>query len=197
MSLLRLAIGGTCGSLSKFLGNSATHSSYCISAAKFSNFSTQPPNSIKRDNEVDEEAEERDSFRPERAFPATKDRTVKVEADTSIRYMRSDAFKQTYGKHLVWQLYRRNHKGAFAPKRTRLDCIKNNEIATGSPCPICRDPHLILHHTNLALLHHFISKHSGEVGVVGYQTTFRIVVEPTLFQCISRFKSIVSGVDIR
>lgn len=165
MSLLRLAIGRTCGSLPKFVENSATQSSYCISAAKFSNFLTQQPNFGNKDNEEHEAEGERAKFRPRQAMPASKDRSVKIDVETSIRYLQSDAYKQTYGNHLVWHLYRRNHKGALAPKRTRRACIKQNEIKTGSPCPICRDPYLVLHHTNLALLRQFISPHSGEVGV--------------------------------
>lgn len=37
--------------------------------------------------------------------------------------MKHLAYKQTYGDNLVWKLYKRNHKGQIAPKKTRKTCI--------------------------------------------------------------------------
>lgn len=91
------------------------------------------------------------------------DRTKVIPVETSIKYLASEAYKATYGEHLVWEQYRRNHKGAFAPRKTRKTCIRQGIISTGNPCPICRDEYLVLDHRNLDLLHQFISPQSGEV----------------------------------
>ncbi|ENN76200.1 hypothetical protein HUJ04_002344 [Dendroctonus ponderosae] len=69
----------------------------------------------------------------------TKDRSQQVPLETSLRYLKSAAYKQTYGNQPVWVPYRRNHKGAIPPRHTRKTCIRNEEISTGNPCPICRD----------------------------------------------------------
>ncbi|KAL0121740.1 hypothetical protein PUN28_006899 [Cardiocondyla obscurior] len=95
--------------------------------------------------------------------------TPKVEArpvisvETSIEYMNSDAYKQTYGDEPVWKPYKRNHKGMFPPKKTRRTCIRGGNISTGNPCPICRDEYLVLDHRNIKLLDQFINKYNGEV----------------------------------
>ncbi|XP_021939941.1 28S ribosomal protein S18b, mitochondrial isoform X2 [Zootermopsis nevadensis] len=91
------------------------------------------------------------------------DSTTVVPAETSIRYLRSEAYKETYGNEPVWIQYRRNHKGAFPPLKTRKTCIRGGIISTGNPCPICRDEYLVLHHENVDLLNQFISPHTGEV----------------------------------
>ncbi|XP_037812832.1 28S ribosomal protein S18b, mitochondrial [Lucilia sericata] len=92
-----------------------------------------------------------------------KDRSRKIPVETSIRYLKSDAYKQTYGAQFVWEQYRRNHKGLFPPRKTRKTCIRKDTITTGNPCPICRDEYLVLDHRNIELLKQFISPHSGEV----------------------------------
>ncbi|XP_050361790.1 28S ribosomal protein S18b, mitochondrial [Nymphalis io] len=92
-----------------------------------------------------------------------KDRTKKVPVETSIRYLQSKAYKQTYGDNPVWFLYRRNHKGGVAPKHTRRSCVRNGVISTGNPCPICRDEYLILEPRNTKLLEQFISEYTGHI----------------------------------
>ncbi|KAM7354028.1 mitochondrial ribosomal protein S18B [Cochliomyia hominivorax] len=92
-----------------------------------------------------------------------KDRSKKIPVETSIRYLKSSAYKQTYGDRFVWEQYRRNHKGLFPPRKTRKTCIRKDIITTGNPCPICRDEYLVLDHRNIDLLKQFISPHSGEV----------------------------------
>jgi len=57
----------------------------------------------------------------------------------------------------------RNHKGMFAPRKTRKTCIRQGKISTGNPCPICRDEYLVLDYRNTELLQQFISPYSGEV----------------------------------
>ncbi|CAG0884927.1 unnamed protein product [Darwinula stevensoni] len=94
---------------------------------------------------------------------SSKDRTVQIPVETSMRYMTSEAYKETYGDHLVWQLYRRNFKGQFPPKRTRQTCIRKGVIATGNPCPICRDEYLVLDYRNIKLLHQFLCPHTGQI----------------------------------
>lgn len=85
-----------------------------------------------------------------------------VSVETSIKYMDSDAYKQTYGDNLVWKLYRRNHKGQIAPRKTRKTCIRGGVISAGNPCPICRDEYLVLDHRNVKLLEQFISEYNGD-----------------------------------
>lgn len=92
-----------------------------------------------------------------------KDRSKIIPVETSIEYLASEAYRTTYGNQLVWEQYRRNHKGLFAPRRTRKTCVRKGVVSTGSPCPICRDEYLILDHRNIDLLKQFISPYSGEV----------------------------------
>ncbi|XP_011568996.2 28S ribosomal protein S18b, mitochondrial [Plutella xylostella] len=106
------------------------------------------------------EGEEQDNAA---AVDPTKDRTKVIPLETSMKYMQSKAYNQTYGESPVWFLYRRNHKGGFAPRKTRKSCVRNGMISTGNPCPICRDEYLVLHHQNTNLLEQFISEHTGQV----------------------------------
>jgi len=91
------------------------------------------------------------------------DRTTVISVETSKKYLKSEAYKETYGNNPVWSQYRRNHKGAFPPRKTRKTCIRGGVISAGNPCPICRDEYLVLHHENMDLLNQFISPHTGEV----------------------------------
>ncbi|XP_063233984.1 small ribosomal subunit protein mS40 [Bacillus rossius redtenbacheri] len=93
----------------------------------------------------------------------SKDRTQIISVETSISYLKSKAYQETYGVDPVWRLYRRNHKGGIAPSKTRKTCIRQGIIATGNPCPICRDEYLVIDHTNVDLLKQFISPHTGEI----------------------------------
>lgn len=93
----------------------------------------------------------------------TIDRSEPVPVETSIRYLQSVAFQKTYEGHPVWFLYRRNHKGAIPPRKTRKTCIRGGKIATGNPCPICRDEYLVLHEENIELLKQFICPHTGSI----------------------------------
>lgn len=97
----------------------------------------------------------------EKAVGRPKRRSVDVH--TSMRYLQSKAYQITYGDSLVWQPYRRNHKGGTPPEKTRRTCIRAGAIATGNPCPICRDEYLILHPENVELLKQFISPYTGQV----------------------------------
>lgn len=92
-----------------------------------------------------------------------KDRTQEIPLETSLRYMKSAAYKKTYGEEPVWVLYRRNHKGSLAPKKTRRTCIRGGMISTGNPCPICRDEYLVLNEENITLLDQFICPHTGSI----------------------------------
>ncbi|XP_071450510.1 small ribosomal subunit protein mS40 [Hetaerina americana] len=99
----------------------------------------------------------------------TKDRSKVIPVETSIKYLQSSAYKETYGDDPVWLHYRRNYKGPYPPRHTRKTCIRQGEIATGNPCPICRDEYLVLDHKNVDLLKQFISPHNGEI--LGYNKT--------------------------
>ncbi|XP_063902100.1 small ribosomal subunit protein mS40 [Zophobas morio] len=93
----------------------------------------------------------------------TKDRTKQIPVETSIRYLQSAAYRQTYGDQPVWVLYRRNHKGSIPPKKTRKTCIRQGQISCGNPCPICRDEYLVLSESNVELLKQFICPHTGSI----------------------------------
>ncbi|XP_055600456.1 28S ribosomal protein S18b, mitochondrial [Uranotaenia lowii] len=98
-----------------------------------------------------------------------KDRTRIIPVETSIRYLTSQAYQQTYHGEPVWKQYRRNHKGLYPPSKTRKTCIRQGKISTGNPCPICRDEYLVLDHNNINLIKQFISEQTGKV--LSYQIT--------------------------
>ncbi|XP_030578712.1 28S ribosomal protein S18b, mitochondrial-like [Archocentrus centrarchus] len=77
-------------------------------------------------------------------------------------YLESEEYIERYGRNPVWAGYRRNHKGGIPPQKTRKTCIRGDKIC-GNPCPICRDPNIIIHHQNVKLLQQFISPHTGMV----------------------------------
>ncbi|XP_070702186.1 small ribosomal subunit protein mS40 [Pempheris klunzingeri] len=77
-------------------------------------------------------------------------------------YLDSEEYIERYGTSPVWLGYRRNHKGGIPPQKTRKTCIRGDKIC-GNPCPICRDPNVIIHHQNVKLLQQFISPHTGQV----------------------------------
>ncbi|XP_017479344.1 PREDICTED: 28S ribosomal protein S18b, mitochondrial [Rhagoletis zephyria] len=97
------------------------------------------------------------------ALKQKNDRTQVIPVETSIRYLQSSAYKETYGDQFVWEQYRRNHKGAIPPRKTRKTCVRKGVISTGNPCPICRDEYLALDHRNIELLRQFISPHTGKI----------------------------------
>jgi len=86
-----------------------------------------------------------------------------IDVATSIKYLQSKAYSITYGTAKVWEPYRRNHKGAIPPEKTRKNCMISGKVATGNPCPICRDEYLVLDPMNTELLKQFISPYTGEV----------------------------------
>ncbi|XP_018550987.1 28S ribosomal protein S18b, mitochondrial [Lates calcarifer] len=77
-------------------------------------------------------------------------------------YLESEEYIDRYGTSPVWAGYRRNHKGGIPPQKTRKTCIRGDQIC-GNPCPICRDPNVIIHHQNVKLLQQFISPYTGMV----------------------------------
>lgn len=100
-------------------------------------------------------------------FNINFDRRIKVDYRDSIKYMDSEAYKTTYQGHLVWKLYRRNHKLPFPAKNTRPNCINaEGFISTSYPCPICRDEYLVLHPENWKLLQQFIDPYTGRTFTV-------------------------------
>ncbi|KAK3525427.1 hypothetical protein QTP86_031559 [Hemibagrus guttatus] len=80
--------------------------------------------------------------------------------DTPWEYLESEEYIERYGSRPVWADYRRNHKGGIPPQKTRKTCIRGEKIC-GNPCPICRDPNIIIHYQNVNLLQQFISPHTG------------------------------------
>ncbi|KAK2578699.1 hypothetical protein KPH14_011666 [Odynerus spinipes] len=116
-----------------------------------------------------EEEEEAEGTANEIVVDPAKDRRQVIPVETSIRYMLSNAYKQTYGNDPVWKVYRRNHKGQLPPRKTRKTCVRGGIISTGNPCPICRDEYLVLDYRNVKLLEQFISEHTGEI--LSYEKT--------------------------
>ncbi|MEQ2249842.1 hypothetical protein ILYODFUR_033675, partial [Ilyodon furcidens] len=54
----------------------------------------------------------------------------------------------------------------------------------GNPCPVCRDPNIIIHHQNVKLLQQFISPHTG------------MVYDPTLTGvCMKQQKKLNEAID--
>ncbi|XP_045619141.1 small ribosomal subunit protein mS40 [Procambarus clarkii] len=99
----------------------------------------------------------------------TKDRSRVIPLETSLKYMKSEAYQTTYGSEPVWKKYRRNFKGGLPPRKTRKTCIRGKMISTGNPCPICRDEFLVLDYRNVNLLNQFIAEHTG--AIISYQKT--------------------------
>ncbi|KAF7490154.1 28S ribosomal protein S18b [Sarcoptes scabiei] len=93
----------------------------------------------------------------------TRDRRTPIDVETSIKYLNSEAFKETYQNYKVWEVFRRNFRGQYSPVVPRLSCLDEGFVKTSNPCPICRDRYLVLHYTNLQLLAHFISPQTGYV----------------------------------
>nr|XP_046274425.1 28S ribosomal protein S18b, mitochondrial [Scatophagus argus] len=77
-------------------------------------------------------------------------------------YLESEEYIERYGINPVWGGYKRNHKGGIPPQKTRKTCIRGSKIC-GNPCPICRDPNIIIHHQNVKLLEQFVNPHTGMV----------------------------------
>uniref|UniRef100_A0A3Q0RWK1 Small ribosomal subunit protein mS40 n=1 Tax=Amphilophus citrinellus TaxID=61819 RepID=A0A3Q0RWK1_AMPCI len=75
-------------------------------------------------------------------------------------YLESEEYIERYGRNPVWAGYRRNHKGGIPPQKTRKTCIRGDKIC-GNPCPICRDPNIIIHHQVGSPTHVLILLFSG------------------------------------
>ncbi|KAI7798434.1 28S ribosomal protein S18b, mitochondrial [Triplophysa rosa] len=88
--------------------------------------------------------------------------TVSRYADSPWEYLKSEEYIERYGSKPVWSDYRRNHKGGIPPQKTRKTCIRGDEVC-GNPCPICRDPNVIIHYKNVNLLQQFICPYTGIV----------------------------------
>ncbi|XP_066530662.1 28S ribosomal protein S18b, mitochondrial [Hoplias malabaricus] len=82
--------------------------------------------------------------------------------DKPWEYLESEEYIERYGSKPVWAEYRRNHKGGIPPQTTRKTCIRGGKPC-GNPCPICRDPNIIIHYQNVNLLQQFISPYTGIV----------------------------------
>ncbi|KAE8282407.1 28S ribosomal protein S18b, mitochondrial [Larimichthys crocea] len=98
------------------------------------------------------------SLHDEHAAQAAED--LSRYKDKPWEYLESEEYIERYGTNPVWRDYRRNHKGGIPPQKTRKTCIRGDKIC-GNPCPICRDPNVIVHHQNVKLLQQFISPHTG------------------------------------
>lgn len=62
------------------------------------NYSTEEPPEVQEEREtVTREPSEKEKAR---------DRTKVIPVETSIRYLKSAAYKETYGEYLVWEQYR-------------------------------------------------------------------------------------------
>ncbi|CAL8295772.1 unnamed protein product [Merluccius merluccius] len=94
----------------------------------------------------------------------TPNQTAVRYKDTPWDYLESEEYIERYGTNPLWADYRRNHKGGIPPQKTRKTCIASRgDKICGNPCPICRDPNVIIHHQNVKLLQQFINPYSGTV----------------------------------
>ncbi|XP_055300197.1 28S ribosomal protein S18b, mitochondrial [Sitodiplosis mosellana] len=179
--MLRLAIAKNCNFFSKTL---ATNVDQTIAVNRFANYLKKTSNvtshrpfslttarfcEANEEKEGEEEGDENVHKLYKKYAGTPRDRSKIIPVETSIEYLKSAAFQSTYGDKKVWELYRRVHKGQLPKSKTRKTCIRGNVIATGSPCPICRDEFLVLDYRNLQLLKMFISPHTGDV--LSYQQT--------------------------
>ncbi|XP_032903579.1 28S ribosomal protein S18b, mitochondrial [Amblyraja radiata] len=98
-------------------------------------------------------------------------------------YLESEEYIERYGSQPVWADYRRNHKGAIPPQKTRKTCIRGDKIS-GNPCPICRDPKIQVDHRNVKLLEQFICSHTG----IPYHPTRTGV-------CMKQFKKLTTAIQ--
>ena len=80
-----------------------------------------------------------------------------------MEYLESATYKETYGDHKVWELYRRNINGRRPFSKTRKTCIIDDRLEGGNPCPICRDEYLVVDYRNLKLLEQFVSAYNGQI----------------------------------
>ncbi|XP_053675787.1 28S ribosomal protein S18b, mitochondrial [Anopheles nili] len=142
-----------------------------LSSTALQRRATKPENEQSEAVTAEEETaqEDGDTTASKEPIDDPKDRTRLIPVETSIRYLASEAYQQTYQGAPVWKQYRRNHKGPIPPNLTRKTCIRKGRISTGNPCPICRDEYLVLDHNNIDLLKQFISPQTGEV--LSYQVT--------------------------
>ncbi|KAM9326491.1 small ribosomal subunit protein mS40 [Gastrophryne carolinensis] len=102
--------------------------------------------------------------------------------DQPWEYLKSAEYLERYGENLVWANYRRNHKGAIPPQKTRKMCIRGGKVC-GNPCPICRDQKLIVDFRNVKLLEQFICPHTG------------VVYDPTRTGvCMTQYKKLVKAI---
>ncbi|KAJ8680907.1 hypothetical protein QAD02_016694 [Eretmocerus hayati] len=153
MSFIRLSL--------QVLGNVGRSGLQRVIAARGISQSLVHYSEAERQQEEQSLEDQQDSNRVN--VPPEADRSKPIPVETSILYLSSDAYKETYGDDPIWTRYRRNYKGQFRPLKTRKTCIRNLMIVTSNPCPICRDEYLVLDHRNTGLLHQFISPFNGEI----------------------------------
>uniref|UniRef100_A0A182MJJ6 Small ribosomal subunit protein mS40 n=1 Tax=Anopheles culicifacies TaxID=139723 RepID=A0A182MJJ6_9DIPT len=171
MSVLRLIGGELISIYRQSILTIGAGSSRSLATTGFQQSSAKPENEATDEAIASEEPEQAEEGEAASKQPIDdpKDRSRVIPVETSIRYLASDAYRQTYQDDPVWKQYRRNHKGPYPPKLTRKTCIRKGRISTGNPCPICRDEYLVLDHNNIDLLKQFISPQTGEV--LSYRVT--------------------------
>ncbi|XP_036411061.1 28S ribosomal protein S18b, mitochondrial [Megalops cyprinoides] len=110
--------------------------------------------------------------------------TLSRYKDRPWDYLESEEYIERYGSKPVWADYRRNHKGAIPPQKTRKTCIRGGKIC-GNPCPICRDPNIFIHYQNVKLLEQFISPYTW------------MVYDPTRTGvCMKQYKLLIKAIQL-
>ena len=100
----------------------------------------------------------------QRRLNDSRDRTRKIPLETSLAYMESAGYKETYGDKKIWELYRRNFPNTTNPNaRTRRKCIVFGRVQGGNPCPICRDEYLVVDYRNIKLLRQFLGDYNRQI----------------------------------
>ena len=88
---------------------------------------------------------------------------VEKFGETPIDYMLSKDYQTLYKDENTWVNYRRNHKGFIPSQTSRVSCMKDGVVASGSPCPLCRDERLLMTYKNLPLLKQYIDEQTGDL----------------------------------
>ena len=91
------------------------------------------------------------------------DEYVENFSQTPVEYLKSEDYADLYGEKETWINYFRNRKGFIQHQNTRRSCYRKGVMATGSPCPLCRDNRLLLTYKNIPLLIQYIDQHTGEL----------------------------------
>jgi len=92
------------------------------------------------------------------------DQYCQEHGHTPADYFESRDFEERYGHmEYIWLDYLRRKKGRVQKQKTRRSCFLCGKINTASPCPICRDPKILISYKNIPLLKNFIDPQTLDI----------------------------------